>query len=203
MSHNSCVAYLMGCKTICGFAGEHRHDARNYDAERAQNAAKERRNPQSTRKMAAHQNGWLGQSKTVVLDNGGGAAFACHPVDRMKPMTDSGDLAIPDDYGHLLESLKERVRSAQTQARRTVNTQLISLYWSIGRDILTRLEMDGWGSGVIGRLAQDLHTEFPDMKGLSRSNLQYMRSFADAWPAFDPNVPQLWDICRGATSERF
>ena len=42
----------------------------------------------------------------------------------------------------------------------------------------------------MGRLVEDLGAEFPDMKGLSRSNLQYMRSFAEAWPAFDPNVPQ-------------
>ena len=124
----------------------------------------------------------------VVLDDGGEASFAGHQVDRMKPMTDSGDLALSDDYGLLLDSLKERVRSAQAQARRTVNTQLISLYWSIGQDILTRQEMDGWGSGVIDRLAQDLHTEFPDMKGLSRSNLFYMRGFAAAWP--EPIVQQ-------------
>jgi predicted nuclease of restriction endonuclease-like (RecB) superfamily len=103
-------------------------------------------------------------------------------------MTTPGGLAIPDDYGHFLDSLKERVRSAQTQARRTINTQLISMYWSIGRDILTRQEQDGWGSGVIGRLAQDLRTEFPDMKGLSRSNLFYMRGFAAAWP--EPIVQQ-------------
>jgi predicted nuclease of restriction endonuclease-like (RecB) superfamily len=71
-----------------------------------------------------------------------------------------------------------------------VNTQLIDLYWSIGRTILERQATDGWGSGVIGRLAEDLGAEFPDMTGLSRSNLQYMRSFAGAWPAFDANVPQ-------------
>lgn len=105
-------------------------------------------------------------------------------------MTNPGGLAIPDDYGKFLDLLKERVRSAQTQALRTVNTELISLYWSIGRDILTRQEQDGWGSGVIGRLAEDLLAEFPAMTGLSRSNLQYMRSFAVAWPAFDSNVPQ-------------
>ena len=105
-------------------------------------------------------------------------------------MTTPGDLAIPEGYGSFLDSLKERVRSAQAQVRRSVNTQLIGLYWSIGHEILLRQEKDGWGSGVIGRLAADLRAEFPDMTGLSRSNLQYMRSFADAWPVFDANVPQ-------------
>lgn len=105
-------------------------------------------------------------------------------------MTDARDLALPSGYTDLLGELKIRVRSARTKALRTVNTQLIELYWSIGKTILERQAIDGWGSGVIGRLAEDLGAEFPDMTGLSRSNLQYMRSFAEAWPAFDPNVPQ-------------
>lgn len=51
----------------------------------------------------------------------------------------------------------------------------------IGRTILQRQEAESWGSGVIGRLADDLRAEFPEMKGLSRSNLFYMRGFAAAW----------------------
>lgn len=34
----------------------------------------------------------------------------------------------------------------------------------------------------MGRLADDLRAEFPDMKGLSHRNLFYMRGFAAAWP---------------------
>lgn len=103
-------------------------------------------------------------------------------------MTLPVDLAVPEDYGSFLDSLKERVRSAQTQARRTVNSQLIGLYWSTGHEILIRQDQEGWGTGVIGRLATDLRTEFPEMKGLSRSNLSYMRGFAAAWP--EPIVQQ-------------
>jgi len=40
---------------------------------------------------------------------------------------------------------------------------------------------EGWGTGVIGRLSADLPAEFPEMKGLSRRNLFYMRAFG-AWP---------------------
>jgi hypothetical protein len=66
-----------------------------------------------------------------------------------------------------LESLKSRVRGASVQAQRTLNTLVIELYWSLGKDILTRQEKHGWGSGVINRLAADLRLAFPDMKGLS------------------------------------
>ncbi|WP_432246091.1 PDDEXK nuclease domain-containing protein (plasmid) [Arthrobacter sp. G.S.26] len=103
-------------------------------------------------------------------------------------MTDARDLALPSGYTELLGQLKERVRAARIQAIRTVNTQLIELYWSIGRTILERQDDQGWGSGVIGRLADDLRAEFPEMKGLSRSNLFYMRGFAAAWP--EPIVQQ-------------
>ncbi|WP_461165244.1 DUF1016 N-terminal domain-containing protein [Arthrobacter sp. R4-81] len=88
----------------------------------------------------------------------------------------------PVGYTDLLGELKNQVRAARTAALRTVNTQLIELYWSIGRAILERQEVERWGSGVIGRLADDLRAQFPEMKGLSRSNRFYMRGFAAAWP---------------------
>ncbi|MFH1842670.1 MAG: DUF1016 N-terminal domain-containing protein, partial [bacterium] len=56
------------------------------------------------------------------------------------------------------------------------------LYWQIGREIIARQETVGWGGKVIERLANDLRREFPEMKGLSRTNLLYMRKFAEIWP---------------------
>ncbi|MBT2588524.1 YhcG family protein [Arthrobacter sp. ISL-95] len=103
-------------------------------------------------------------------------------------MTDARALALPADYTDLLAALKDRVRSARLTALRTVNTQLIELYWSIGKTVLERQQVEQWGSGVMGRLAEDLRAEFPEMKGLSRRNLFYMRAFAAAWP--DPIVQQ-------------
>lgn len=98
------------------------------------------------------------------------------------------DLAFPADYTDLLGELKNRVRAARITALRTINTQLIELYWSIGKTILERQEVEEWGSRVMSRLADDLRAEFPEMKGLSRSNLFYMRGFAAAWP--EPIVQQ-------------
>jgi predicted nuclease of restriction endonuclease-like (RecB) superfamily len=82
----------------------------------------------------------------------------------------------------VLGDLKQQVRAAQLTAQRRVNTQLIQLYWSIGNVILERQTDAGWGSAVVARLAEDLRAEFPAMKGFSRSNLFYMRAFAEGWP---------------------
>ena len=84
-------------------------------------------------------------------------------------------------YDTFLHDLKTRIRIAQTRAALAVNRELVLLYWQIGRDILERQEREGWGTKVIERLANDLRAEFPDMKGFSRANLMYMRSFAVAW----------------------
>ena len=84
-------------------------------------------------------------------------------------------------YPQFLQSLKERIRSAQVKAALAVNQELTLLYWQIGREILDRQQQEGWGTKVIDRLARDLKRDFPEMTGFSARNLKYMRSFADAY----------------------
>ena len=88
----------------------------------------------------------------------------------------------PEGYADWLADLKSHIHSAQQRATLAVNRELVLLYWQIGRDILTRQSVQGWGAKVIERLAQDLRVAFPDMKGFSPRNLKYMRAFAQAWP---------------------
>jgi predicted nuclease of restriction endonuclease-like (RecB) superfamily len=88
----------------------------------------------------------------------------------------------PAGYTDWLTELKTRIHGAQQRAVLAVNRELVLLYWQIGRDILERQGREGWGARVIDRLAHDLRTAFPDMKGFSRANLMSMRAFAEAWP---------------------
>lgn len=88
----------------------------------------------------------------------------------------------PEGYSDWLTDLKTRIHSAQQKASLAVNRELVLLYWQIGRDILTRQAEQGWGAKVIDRLAHDLRTAFPEMKGFSPRNLKYMRAVAEAWP---------------------
>ena len=90
--------------------------------------------------------------------------------------------ALPDDYPRFLDQFKRHVRQARTQAARTVNTELLVLYWDLGRALADKQQAQGWGTRVIDRLAEDLRSEFPHMRGLSRSNLFYMRQLATVWP---------------------
>jgi predicted nuclease of restriction endonuclease-like (RecB) superfamily len=96
---------------------------------------------------------------------------------------------LPADYPEFLAEVKARIAAARTRAVLAVNSELIKLYWEIGHEILDRERREGWGAKVIDRLAADLRREFPEMTGLSRSNLHYMRQMAAAWPE-DEVVPQ-------------
>lgn len=92
----------------------------------------------------------------------------------------AGNLALPGEYAALLGELKDRIRSAQTRVALAVNRELVLLYWHIGQAILERQAQAGWGAGVVQQLSRDLGREFPDLKGLSPRNLQYMAQFAAA-----------------------
>ncbi len=88
----------------------------------------------------------------------------------------------PDGYAEWPQELKKRIQTTQQSAALATNREMVMLYWRIGRDILERQAAQGWGAKVIDRLSHDLRVAFPDMKGFSRTNLLYMRSFAEAWP---------------------
>ncbi|MFO0065068.1 MAG: YhcG family protein [Pirellulaceae bacterium] len=83
----------------------------------------------------------------------------------------------PVDYAQLLAQVKERIRCAQYAALKAVNTELVGLYWDLGRMIVEKQEQSGWGKSVVERLSQDLRKEFPGVAGFSVQNLWYMRQF--------------------------
>ncbi|MCZ4512378.1 PDDEXK nuclease domain-containing protein [Streptomyces sp. ActVer] len=77
---------------------------------------------------------------------------------------------------------------ARLRAQRAVNTELVQMYWQIGKLILARRQQEGWGTNVVGRLAADVKAAFPNQRGFSRTNLMYMQKMARTWP--EPIVQQ-------------
>ncbi len=101
---------------------------------------------------------------------------------------------VPADYPLLLAQIKRRIRTAQVRATFSANAELIRLYWDIGRAIAQQQQRQGWGSGVIPRLARDLRNELPEVKGFSERNLKYMIRFYreyDAGPIVQQPAAQL------------
>ena len=80
-------------------------------------------------------------------------------------------------YQSLLKDVKERIHKAQYEALKSVNQEMIALYWDLGKMIVKRQKSLGWGKAVVENLATDLQKEFPGIKGFSMQNLWYMRQF--------------------------
>lgn len=92
---------------------------------------------------------------------------------------------MPAEYPQFLAEVKARIAAARTRAVLAVNSELIGLYWEIGKEILDREERQGWGAKVVERLASDLRRELPEVTGFSLRSLRYMREFARAWSTFE------------------
>lgn len=90
--------------------------------------------------------------------------------------------SIPANYSSWLAAIKARVQAARTRAVLAVNAEQVRLYWEIGRAILDKQQLEGWGAKVLDRLSRDLRAEFPETKGFSVTNLKYMRRFAEECP---------------------
>jgi predicted nuclease of restriction endonuclease-like (RecB) superfamily len=82
---------------------------------------------------------------------------------------------ISNEYKYLLMELKQQILSAQYEALKAVNREMINLYWDIGQIIVTQQQNAGWGKSVVERLAKDLQSEFPGISGFSTSNIWRMR----------------------------
>ncbi|MFC1678587.1 YhcG family protein, partial [Elusimicrobiota bacterium] len=93
-----------------------------------------------------------------------------------------GELArLPVGYVEFLDDVKTRIRASQIKAALSANRELILLYWDLGKSIVERQSMAGWGRSVVDRLATDLQRAFPGVEGFSPRNVWRMRAFYLAW----------------------
>ena len=98
------------------------------------------------------------------------------------------------EYANLLKNIKERITEAQYKALKTVNKELIALYWDIGRMIVERQTDRSWGKSVVQKLAKDLQVEFLGIKGFSASNLWRMKLFHETYARDEKLAPMVREI---------
>ncbi len=101
---------------------------------------------------------------------------------------------IKNDYQRLLGEIKTRIRSAQYEALKAVNRELIALYWDIGRLIGVRQKGKSWGRSIVEKLAKDLQNEFPGIGGFSASSLWRMKLFHDTYAKDGKLAPLVREI---------
>ncbi|MCQ2347095.1 MAG: DUF1016 N-terminal domain-containing protein [Paludibacteraceae bacterium] len=91
------------------------------------------------------------------------------------------DSELPTWYAGFLSSIKTEISASRRRVMISANTQMMMMYYHIGKQILEYQASEGWGAKIIDRLSADIKKAYPELKGFSPRNLKYMRKFAETW----------------------
>jgi predicted nuclease of restriction endonuclease-like (RecB) superfamily len=99
------------------------------------------------------------------------------------------------DFSSWIRELKSKIHEAQRKVAYSINSQLLELYWEIGKSIAEKQEIASWGSNFIDQVAIELKHEFPEIKGFSRRNLyamcQWYKFYAEKYQFVPQPVAQI------------
>lgn len=98
------------------------------------------------------------------------------------------------EYSNWISELKSSIKNRQIKAAIAVNSNLILMYWDLGKRIAEKQLDSKWGSGFIDQLSNDLKSEFPEMGGFSSYNLRFCKTFYEFYnqiESWEQPVPKI------------
>lgn len=98
------------------------------------------------------------------------------------------------EFNTFVSDIKSKIKSSQYEALKSVNKELINLYWNIGEMIVSKQNDFGWGKSVVKNLSGELQKEFVGMKGFSTGNLWNMRQFYLEYKDHEKLQPMVGEI---------
>jgi predicted nuclease of restriction endonuclease-like (RecB) superfamily len=99
-------------------------------------------------------------------------------------------IKIDKEYAVWIQQVSERFRQSQLKASVLVNREMLSFYWMLGKEIVERKVESKWGEGIVKIISQDLQAQLPGVKGLSETNVDYMKRFYMLYSGLFPISPQ-------------
>ncbi|MDR0566386.1 MAG: PDDEXK nuclease domain-containing protein [Prevotellaceae bacterium] len=99
-------------------------------------------------------------------------------------------IKIDKEYKQWIAELSEKFRLSRLRASVQVNVEMLRFYWLLGRDIVELKAESKWGDGVIKAISQDLQKQLPEVKGLSETNIDYMKRFYSIYSQLHTISPQ-------------
>ncbi len=108
-------------------------------------------------------------------------------------MKDKSSILQDMEYKAWIKDIKTYIRRQQIKAAVKVNTELLKVYWRLGRDIASYRVDAKYGSQFYETLSRELKAEFPDMKGFSTTNLKYCKRFYELYNQSDIIRHQVGD----------
>lgn len=94
--------------------------------------------------------------------------------------TDSHPI-LTSDLKQAVGLIKQAIQRSQARALRSVNNEVLSLYYGVGRYVSENSRHGMWGKGAIKAISDQLQKEVPGLTGFGVSNIKNMRQFYEEW----------------------
>ena len=111
---------------------------------------------------------------------------------KKKSPTKKGD--VQPGYAPFLQGILTKIQEARYDMLMSVSRQMVLLYWDIGRAVSAKMQLAGWGQSVVERLAKDLQTEIPGVRGFSARNIWRMKTFSEFYAALGISATTVAEI---------
>jgi len=109
-------------------------------------------------------------------------------------MAEKNSPILSPEYLNFKNEITARIRSAQYEALKAVNKEMIALYWEVGKRITKQQTALGWGKSVVENLSRDIQKEFPGIKGFGVSNMWDMARFYTEYQSNEILQPLVGEI---------
>ena len=86
------------------------------------------------------------------------------------------------------------ISKAQSRALASVNREMITMYWEIGRIVSEKAASDGWGKSTVSSLAVFLQSKMPNTSGFSDKNIWRMKQFYETYKGNQKLSPLVREI---------
>jgi predicted nuclease of restriction endonuclease-like (RecB) superfamily len=97
-------------------------------------------------------------------------------------------------YKPFLDEILEKIHTARHSMLKSVSKETVVLYWNIGKSISEKVLQEQWGKSVVEKLAKDLQSEFPGIRGFSARNIWRMKTFYEYYQNNSKLTPLVAEI---------
>lgn len=104
------------------------------------------------------------------------------------------NIQLTSDIYQAVGFIKQAIQRSQARALRSVNNEVLSLYYGVGRYVSEHSRKGTWGTGAIKTISEQLQKEIPGLTGFSESSIKNMRRFYEEWYDFVNRQPMAGDL---------
>ena len=84
-------------------------------------------------------------------------------------------------YREAVRKIKNAILQSRYRVAENANTELLNLYYAVGKYISANTRSGKWGTGAVEAISEQLLGEIPGLHGFSPSNMKNMRIFFEQW----------------------